>query len=91
MRDLHLPDAAYDAVICAFGIFFVADMSEAVRELWRLVAPGEKLAIATWGPRQYEPLISVFLGLRAGCRPDLQRKPNPWDGISESGRRSAIF
>ena len=82
MRDLHLPDAAYDAVICAFGIFFVADMSAAVRELWRLVAPGGKLAIATWGPRQYEPLISVFWESVLAVRPDLQRKPNPWDSIS---------
>jgi ubiquinone/menaquinone biosynthesis C-methylase UbiE len=32
----------FDTVICVFGIFFVADMELAVRELWRAVAPGDK-------------------------------------------------
>src|SRR5262249_22141112 len=55
MLALDLPDGAFDAVVCVFGIFFVPDMEAAARELWRLVRPGGLLAITTWGPRLWEP------------------------------------
>ena len=29
----------FDAVVCVFGIFFLADMAEGIRRLWRRVAP----------------------------------------------------
>ena len=51
MLDLRLPAIGFDAVICVFGSFFVPDMQGAVRELWRHVRPGGRLAITTWGPR----------------------------------------
>jgi ubiquinone/menaquinone biosynthesis C-methylase UbiE len=60
MLDLQLPAMGFDAVICVFGIFFVPDMQEAVRELWRHVRPSGRLAITTWGPRFFEPVNTVF-------------------------------
>ena len=39
MLQLGLPEASFDVVVCVFGIFFVPDISRAVRELWRLFAP----------------------------------------------------
>src|SRR5262245_47696402 len=39
----------FDAVVCVFGIFFLADMAEGVRQLWGRVRPGGQLAITTWG------------------------------------------
>jgi ubiquinone/menaquinone biosynthesis C-methylase UbiE len=50
MLALGYPDDAFDAVICVFGVFFVPDMTAAVRELWRMVRPGGRLAITTWVP-----------------------------------------
>ncbi|WP_256360657.1 class I SAM-dependent methyltransferase [Methylomonas koyamae] len=49
MLALGYPDGYFDAVVCVFGIFFVPDMSAAVKELWRQVRPGGRLAITTWG------------------------------------------
>jgi len=55
MLQLDLPDASFDAVICVFGIFFVPDMKSGLRALWRIVRPGGKLAVTTWGPRFLNP------------------------------------
>jgi len=83
MLALGYPDDSFDAVVCVFGIFFVPDMAEAVRELWRMVKPGGRLAITTWGPNLFEPANGAFWDAIHSERPDLHRGFNPWDRISE--------
>ena len=83
MLALGYPDSTFDAVICVFGIFFVPDMSVAVSELWRMVRPGGRLAITTWGPNLFEPANGAFWQAIREERPDLYRGFNPWDRISE--------
>ncbi len=73
----------FDAVICVFGIFFVPEMELAVRELWRAVRPGGKLAITTWGPRFFEPATSAFWNSIREVRADLYKGFNPWDRICD--------
>src|SRR5262252_6045991 len=81
--NLGQPDFHFEAVICVFGIFFVPEMQVAVRELWRRVAPGGKLAITTWGPRFFEPASTAFWNSIRRVRPDLYRGFNPWDRITD--------
>jgi SAM-dependent methyltransferase len=83
MLALGYPDDAFDAVICVFGVFFVPDMTAAIRELWRMVRPGGRLAITTWGPDLFEPANSSFWSAIRQDRPDLYRGFNPWDRISQ--------
>ncbi len=83
MLDLGLPDGHFDAVVCVFGIFFIPDMPGAVRELWRMVAPGGMLALTTWGPRFFEPVNTAFWDAVGAVRPALYKGFNPWDRISE--------
>ena len=83
MLDLDIPDSELDVVVCVFGIFFVPDMPAAVHELWRLVRPGGKLAITTWGPRFFEPATTAFWNSVREIRPDLYKGFNPWDRISD--------
>jgi ubiquinone/menaquinone biosynthesis C-methylase UbiE len=82
MTALGLPDAAFDAVVCVFGIFFVPDMEAQVAELWRLVAPGGQLAITTWGPGFAAPAYELWLAHVRRLRPDLHSDFNPWDRIT---------
>jgi ubiquinone/menaquinone biosynthesis C-methylase UbiE len=81
--DLKLPESTFDTIVCVFGIFFVPDMQAAIRALWRVLRPGGKLAITTWGPRFLEPASTAFWDAIRAVRPDLYKGFNPWDRISE--------
>jgi ubiquinone/menaquinone biosynthesis C-methylase UbiE len=83
MTALGFPDGHFDAVVSVFSIFFVPDMEGLVRELWRMVRPGGKLAVTTWGPRIFEPAYSRWLAAVQRERPDLHSAFNPWDRITD--------
>jgi ubiquinone/menaquinone biosynthesis C-methylase UbiE len=83
MTDLGYPDSRFDAVVSVFSIFFVPDMEGLVRELWRMVRPGGKLAVTTWGPRIFGPAYSRWLAAIKRERPDLHNAFNPWDRITD--------
>ena len=89
MTALGYPDNRFDAVVSVFSIFFVPNMEGLVGELWRMVRPGGKLAVTTWGPRIFEPAYSRWLAAIKEERPDLHSAFNPWDRITdvESVRR----
>jgi ubiquinone/menaquinone biosynthesis C-methylase UbiE len=91
MRSLGFPDESFDAVVCVFGVFFVPDRVALMRELWRLVKPGGKLAITTWGPDVLEPGSSVFWHAVGTERPDLVHAFNPWDDLIEPEQVVALF
>lgn len=91
MLDLGLPESSFEAAICVFGIFFVPDMQLAVRKLLRLVKPGGKLAITTWGPEFFEPASTAFWNSIRTIRPDLYKGFNPWDRISEPDAVRSLF
>lgn len=83
MTALGYPDDRFDAVVSVFSIFFVPDMESLIRELWRTVRPGGKLAVTTWGPRIFEPAYSRWLAAIRRERPDLHSAFNPWDRITD--------
>jgi ubiquinone/menaquinone biosynthesis C-methylase UbiE len=78
----ELPDGSVDAVVCVFGVFFAADMTAFVQEMWRLVRPGGVLAVTTWGAGLFEPAISYFWQCIADIEPSLYKGFNPWDQIT---------
>jgi len=82
MTALGFPDGFFDAVVCVFGIFFVPDMQAQVAELWRMVRPGGRLAITTWGPGIFAPAYELWLDAVRRVRPDLYSAFNPWDRIT---------
>ncbi|GAC1583434.1 MAG: hypothetical protein NVS3B24_22120 [Candidatus Dormibacteria bacterium] len=88
---MGFPRASCDAVICQFGIFFLPNMEAGVKLLWSLLAPGGQLAITTWGPRVFEPGISLFWEEVGHERPDLVRAFNPWERISTPGQLAHLF
>ena len=82
MTQLDFPDNNFNAVVCVFSIFFVPDMPVLVSELWRMVKPGGKLAITTWGPDLFEPMYSIYDNVIKETRPNLVSEFRPWDRIT---------
>ena len=83
MTSLGYPNDHFDAVVSVFSIFFVPDMEGLIRELWRMVRPGGKLAVTTWGPRIFEPAYSRWRKVIKQERPDLYSAFNSWDRITD--------
>jgi ubiquinone/menaquinone biosynthesis C-methylase UbiE len=82
MTALAFEDGHFDSVVCVFAIFFVPDMERQVAKLWRLVRPGGRLAITTWGPRMFEPGSSAWWAAVKQARPDLLPTVAPWERIT---------
>jgi len=50
-EELSLPDASFDAALCALGLMFVVDPLKALQEQHRVLKPGGLAAAAVWGQR----------------------------------------
>ncbi len=67
--DLHLMDAAtpefrhnyFDAALCAFGLFFLEDMSAALQRWLRLLKPEGNLIITSFAPAAFGRPRDLFL------------------------------
>jgi len=91
MLSLRFPAETFNAVVCVFGIFFVPDMTAAVRELWSRIRSGGKLAVTTWGRNFCEPANNAFWCSIKNVRPDLYKGFNPWDRINDPAGLRKIF
>jgi SAM-dependent methyltransferase len=62
---LDFPDAAFDRVLCGFGVMFFPHLDQALGEFRRVLKPGGRLGISTWRVSQSEDLQVVLdeLGL----------------------------
>jgi ubiquinone/menaquinone biosynthesis C-methylase UbiE len=89
--NLGLPSESFDAIICVFGIFFVPDMEAAVAELWRMLRPGGKLAITSWGARVLEPANQTFWNAIQSERPELYKQFTPWYRIGDTDSLKALL
>ncbi len=59
---LELADGSFDAVTCAFSVFFFPSMEAALREMGRICKPGGRLGISVWSktPPPFDPAWKVF-------------------------------
>jgi ubiquinone/menaquinone biosynthesis C-methylase UbiE len=83
LADLPFANESFDAVICAFGIFFAPDLHSAVRTLWRLVRPAGFLALTVWGAKLFEPADDKFWAAVGREDPQLLASIKPWSKIVE--------
>lgn len=48
---LALPDAGFDAALCALGLMYLPEPEQALREMRRVLKPGGRAVLAVWGAR----------------------------------------
>ncbi|HEV8389075.1 MAG TPA: methyltransferase domain-containing protein [Dongiaceae bacterium] len=60
---LPFPDASFDAVVSQFGLMFFDDRATALREMWRVLRPGGRLAVAVWDALEASPGYSAMAAL----------------------------
>lgn len=48
---LALPDGAFDVALCGFGLMYMPEPAQCLRELRRVLRPGGRIALAVWGER----------------------------------------
>jgi SAM-dependent methyltransferase len=62
-ESLPFADAAYDAVVSQFGLMFFEDRTNALKEMWRVLRPGGRLAIAVWDAVENSPGYASMVAL----------------------------
>ena len=61
-EQLTLPDARFDAALCALGLMYMPEPAAALRELRRVLRPGGRAVLAVWGERArcgWAPLFGI--------------------------------
>jgi ubiquinone/menaquinone biosynthesis C-methylase UbiE len=60
---LPFEDSSFDVVVSQFALMYFPDRMASLREMWRTLAPGGRLAIAAWAPivhaRGYQILVDI--------------------------------
>lgn len=89
--DLPFRDAAFDAVVASFVIFFFTRYETALHDMVRVLRPGGKLGVTTWGGtedefrRTWRGVAESFVG--KDLLKDAIRRAAPWEErFSDPGR-----
>lgn len=59
MADIPFAESSFDAVVCQFGLMFVPDRAKALKEMYRVLAPGGQLLLNTWGSLALNPIMEA--------------------------------
>ena len=67
--DFHIMDAenlefesnVFDVITCSYGLFFIPDMSAALKSWFRTLKPGGKLIFTSFAPSAFQPLSDIFI------------------------------
>ena len=66
---MHLPDAAFDVVLCQQGVQFFPDRLAALHEMRRVLVPGGRVLVSVWaGPTPYS--IAMWNAVERHVEPD---------------------
>jgi SAM-dependent methyltransferase len=76
---LSFEDASFDVVVSQFALMYFPDRVASLREMWRTLAPGGRLAVASWAPidhaRGYQILVEIAARQCGGAAADVLAAP----------------
>jgi SAM-dependent methyltransferase len=79
-EQLDLPDTCVDVAVCQFGLMFVPDPVQALREMRRVLRDGGRLGVSVWSTADRVPCHGAIQQLLAPFQPQLppgQQLPTP--------------
>ncbi|HVR66787.1 MAG TPA: methyltransferase domain-containing protein, partial [Verrucomicrobiae bacterium] len=62
-ENLPFPDGSFDAVVSQFGLMFFEDREGALKEMWRVLKPRGRLAVAVWDALEHSPGYADMVAL----------------------------
>ncbi len=89
MHDITLPDSRFDAVVCAFGVFFAQDMAEQLRHMAAKVRPGGRIVISCFYEDSFQPLVEILS--RRLEQYGVERPSLRWKLIATEAKCRALF
>ncbi len=87
--DLPFADGSFDAVICQSGLMFFPDQNAAIREMWRMLKPGGRLAVQVWASCDAQESFAQVVEKHAG-RVIADQYRTPWN-LSDPTRLLTLF
>jgi len=76
-EELVIPDHTFDRVICNLGAMFFRDRVKAFAEMYRVLRPGGRAVVSTWGPPERFQAFSLFVASIRRATPDLGHTTSP--------------
>lgn len=86
-------DGSYDVVLVREGLMLVHDPARAASEIRRVLAPGGRLAVSVWGPRERNPWLGIVFDTftaQLGAPVPLPGTPGPFS-LDDAVRLGAIL
>jgi ubiquinone/menaquinone biosynthesis C-methylase UbiE len=93
LEEIEEPDGSYEVVLCRDGLQFATEPGRAAAEIARVLRPGGRVALATWGPRDRNPWLDVVLdavGAELGRPVPPPGMPGPFS-LSDGAELDAIL
>lgn len=97
-ENLPLPDNMFDVVISRVGLIYFPDQQKALREMWRVLKPGGRVAAIVYSTGEKNKFFSSPVSIirrRANLPPPLPGQPGPFSlgapGVIEDAYQKAGF
>lgn len=61
--ELPFPDQTFEAISCRMGFMFFPDMQLAAKEMYRVLKPGRRMAVAVWGNPAHNDWVNTIMSV----------------------------
>ncbi len=93
MTAIPLKDGSMDVVTCRFGIMFVPDKTNALKEIGRVLSPDGLMCIVVWDHKEQNDFFAVFehAAAKIGAQESISALVTPAFSCAGEGKLSAML
>lgn len=89
---LEFRDAYFDALTCSFGLFFMPDMLAALREWQRVLRPGGRVVLTSFGTDAFQPMADLYCAALQDCGgPSISAAEFAWQRMATVESATALL